>query len=155
MLGQELILQQMPLQNPSDMKYLIIVCLISNVMWSQKLDSHLWNDRVIIISADETNSKLAESQFNVLQAERDKLKDRKIVIYKCIRDNCIFYNGKEDSKTIKINASIKGFETILIGLDGGQKFKSKKLEKPSTFFNLIETMPMRQQELKNQKKRND
>ena len=58
MLGQELILQQMPLQNLRDMKYLIIACLISNVMWSQKLDSHRWNDRVIIISADEINRRI-------------------------------------------------------------------------------------------------
>ncbi len=137
------------------MKCLIIICLISNVIWSQNLDSHRWNDRVIIISADEANSKLAESQFNVLKAEKDKLKDRKIVIYKCISNNCIFYNGEEASKTIKMDVSIKGFETVLVGLDGGQKFKSKKVENPSVFLNLIDTMPMRRQELKNQKKRND
>lgn len=137
------------------MKYLIIVCLISNVIWSQNLDSHRWIDRVIIISADEANSKLAEYQFNILKAEKDKLKDRKIVIYKCISNSCVFYNGEEVSKTIKMDMSIKGFETVLVGLDGGEKFKSKKLEKPSVFLDLIDTMPMRRQELKNQKKRND
>ncbi len=137
------------------MKYLIIVCLISNVIWSQNLDSHRWIDRVIIISADEANSKLAEYQFNILKAEKDKLKDRKIVIYQCISNSCVFYNGEEASKTIKMDVSIKGFETVLVGLDGGQKFKSKKVENPSVFLNLIDTMPMRRQELKNQKKRND
>lgn len=134
------------------MKCLIIICLISNVIWSQNLDSHRWNDRVIIISADEANSKLAESQFNILKAEKDKLKDRKIVIYKCISNNCIFYNGEEVSKTIKMDVSIKGFETVLVGLDGRQKFKSKKVENPSVFLNLIDTMPMRRQELKKSKK---
>jgi hypothetical protein len=124
-------------------------------MWSQNLDSHLWNNRVILIMADEANAKLAEYQFNVLKAEKNKLKDRKIVIYKCASNSCVFYNDEAATKTIKKDLSIKGFETVLIGLDGGEKFKSKKLEKPSVFLDLIDTMPMRQQELKNLNKGND
>ena len=149
------ILQRKRLRNLFDMKFLIMVCLMSNVMWSQNLDAHRWKERVIIISADEENSKLAEAQLDIFKAETEKCIDRNIVIYKCVANNCEYYEGRQDSKKVKIKKPEKGFKISLIGLDGGEKFNSNKVEKAAVIFNLIDTMPMRRNEIKRRKKKND
>jgi hypothetical protein len=129
------------------MKYLIVTFLLSNMAWSQNFKMHLWKNRVIVISADRTNYELLESQFNLLNAEKEKLIDRKIVLYKCKENTCAFYNFKQEPKMTKTNSKIVGFSVALIGLDGGEKYKSKKEENPDVFFDLIDTMPMRKHEL--------
>lgn len=125
--------------------------MLTNVMWSQNLESHRWKNRVIVINVDEKNSELARLQYETLKESAQQLIDRQIVIYKCIAESCVFYNWKQDPKTIQINNPAKGFSVVLIGLDGSQKFNSNKLESANSFFELIDTMPMRRQELKNRK----
>lgn len=137
------------------MRYVIVVFLLSNIMWSQNLDSHQWKERVIVIAADDNNSNHAESQFNLLKAEREKLIDRNIVIYKFISKSGVFYDGEQILKTPNNNIKIVGFSFVLFGLDGGEKYKSDKIEKPNVFFDLIDKMPMRRQELRNKANEND
>jgi len=124
-------------------------------MWSQNLESHQWEHRVLVIHADENNHELAESQFSLFQKEKQKLIDRKIVLYKCVANSCTFYNWIQAPKTFKINKKTKGFSTVLIGLDGGEKYTSNNLEKSEVFLDLIDTMPMRRQELRTQQKKNE
>ncbi len=121
-------------------------------MWSQDLSSHLWNERVIVIYADEGHSKQADLQFNKLIAEQEKLVERKLVIYKCVSGQCEFYNGLSSKKLLQLNQSIEGFSAVLIGLDGGKKYKTKAVVEPSAFFSLIDQMPMRRQELRDKDK---
>ncbi|TBN05404.1 DUF4174 domain-containing protein [Hyunsoonleella flava] len=137
------------------MKYVVIIFLLSNTVWSQNLDAHLWENRVIVISADKANIQKAESQFNLLNKEKEKLIDRRLVIYKCIEKTCVFYDFKQVEKMSKTNKNPEGFSITLIGLDGGKKYKSNQIEQANVFFDLIDKMPMRRQELKNKKGKND
>jgi hypothetical protein len=124
-------------------------------MWSQNLESHRWKHRVIVIHADEKNSKLADLQYEILEKLEEQLTDRKIVIYKCIAGSCLINDWKRDSKIIQSNNKAKGFSVVLVGLDGYQKFESNKVEQASVFFELIDTMPMRRQELKKRNIKNE
>ena len=135
------------------MKYLVLVFLVSHTIWSQDLDKHLWKNRVIVISADKNNATRAEAQFNILKIEKDKFIERRVLVYKCIEDACMYYDFKNDKKELLIHEKITGFNVVLIGLDGGKKFNSNTVEEANMFFNLIDKMPMRRQELRN--KRND
>lgn len=129
------------------MKYIIVIILFSNTLLAQNLEVHQWENRIILISANQSHSVMADQQFKVLEKEMAQLIDRKIVIYKCVEDSCEYYNWKDPVKHFKINKAKKGFTTRLFGLDGGKKFESNTLEYPSVFFNLIDKMPMRRQEL--------
>jgi hypothetical protein len=137
------------------MKYLFVVFLLSNVIWSQNLSSHQWKERVIIIRANDSDSELADLQFNMLVTEKEELVDKKLVVYKCISGQCVFYNGRGQKKLFEVDNTDDGFSTVLIGLDGGKKYMSKKVVKPSVFFNLIDQMPMRRQELRDKEKKDD
>ena len=134
------------------MKYIVIALLFSNIIWSQNLSSHKWKERIIVIKADESNAALANSQFNMLVAEKEKLIDRKMVVYKCISGQCEFYNGLNPAKFLKIDNINAGYSAVLIGFDGGKKYTSKKVVMPDVFFELIDKMPMRRQELRDKEK---
>ncbi|WP_298339660.1 DUF4174 domain-containing protein [uncultured Algibacter sp.] len=133
------------------MKYLVLVFLLSHTIWSQDIDKHLWENRVIVISADKYNETRATDQFNNLKTEKDKLIDRRLVVYKCVEDKCMYYDFKNDAKVVSVDKEITGFNVVLKGLDGGEKFNSDTVQKVNVFFNLIDKMPMRQQELRNRK----
>ncbi len=130
-------------------RIVLLILLFSNVMWSQNVKSHQWKNRVVVISADKTNATLAEYQSSILIREKEKLVDRSIVIYKCIDKQCMFYDENQNLKKVQFDKPVKGFSVVLVGLDGGEKFKSNNIEKASVFFDLIDKMPMRRQELRN------
>ena len=133
------------------MKYLVLVFLLSHTIWSQDIDKYLWENRVIVILADKYNETRATDQFNNLKTEKDKLIDRRLVVYKCVEDKCMYYDFKNDAKVVSVDKEITGFNVVLKGLDGGEKFNSDTVQKVNVFFNLIDKMPMRQQELSNRK----
>lgn len=121
-------------------------------MWSQNLDKHQWNERVIMIFADKEHKSLAEQQCELIIKNNEKFLDQRIVLYKCIEDQCTFYDFKDTPKTLASVKDSKGFKIILIGLDGGEKFSSDTFVKPDVIVELIDTMPMRQQELRTREK---
>ena len=134
------------------MKYLIFIMFISNLMSSQNLNKHQWNDRVIVITADEANREMAEEQFATLMKDKEKLIERKIVLYKCVEEKCTLYNLKDNPTRFQEIETSKGFKIVLIGLDGGEKYSSKSTVKTNVLLNLIDAMPMRRQELKSTNK---
>ena len=134
------------------MKYLVFTLLFSSIVWSQDFDTHKWKNRIILITADENHHKFSETQLNLFINEKEKLIERKIVIYQCITNKCIYYNWKQSPQSVEMDILIDGFKTVLIGLDGGVKYKTFEVENTSIFFDLIDSMPMRLQELEKNKK---
>jgi hypothetical protein len=48
------------------------------------------------------------------------------------------------------NVPLKDFQgVVLIGKDGGVKFKERFMVAPATIFDIVDSMPMRQAEIKN------
>jgi hypothetical protein len=137
------------------MKYIILIILISNSIWSQNFEKHQWRERVLVIISDAENLKYSDQQFNLFINEKEKLIDRKIVLYRCFEKKCTFYNWKDKPETFRAGKKYKDFKTLLIGLDGGVKYDTNKVEDAKVYFDLIDTMPMRQGEVKKKNKRND
>ena len=55
---------------------------------------------------------------------------------------------EKDSDYKKYNVEPNRFTLILIGKDGGEKLRSAKPVEIETIFNLVDSMPMRQAEMK-------
>ena len=133
------------------MKYLIFILFISNHVLSQDIKQHKWKERIVIINSDKKNLELAENQLKMFLNEEQKLIDRKVVLYNCVESDCSLYNWKGLIKTITNTSEVKGFKVTLIGLDGGVKYTSNKVENPNIILDLIDSMPMRRQEMKAEK----
>ncbi len=122
---------------------------------AQLLDEYLWNKRVIIVNAN-TNSVTQGEQEKTLLWNKAELKERKIVILRY--DDGIITQRYPDAeiqyKNQDLGIELTGEDRfLLIGLDGGIKYRSHTVKSHQWIFDFIDSMPMRQNELKRKQKK--
>lgn len=102
------------------------------------------NKRVLrIYSRNGTTPAYAE-QLRVLEADKPGLKERDIVIEKFIFNDHTVADFRE--------RSVKGdFAIILIGKDGGEKYRSLEVLILSKLYVIVDAMPMRREEMRRKK----
>ena len=121
------------------------------------LDAHRRQNRLIVIFADQDTEKAMERQHQMLLASRRGLRDRHLVIVTVDQDVVTFdglisqsVRGRELRDVLNVAAT--GFSILLIGKDGGVKMRSREPATLESLFALIDAMPMRQREMKEQQK---
>jgi hypothetical protein len=120
---------------------------------TQDLSTHRWKERPILIFAKSDFDAKLTNQLEEFRLDMAGLKDRKIIVYQIFEE--YYETGFIIGETQKVKSSLLNkyksssaqFEFMLIGLDGGIKYKSEKLVKNSTLFSIIDGMPMRKAEL--------
>jgi len=118
-------------------------------MQSQDLKKHQWRDRLIVVSSPTFDDTEANAQLEVLENAKAGLKERKLVVYHVTNSGYRQDFSSEILVSENSESEISRFNVALIGLDGTEKFHSIEVEEVSRFFNLIDKMPMRQQEIRN------
>ena len=124
-------------------------------MSSQSLSEYQWENRLVIIFTETKNSKDLREQLKELEGDIKGLEDRKVVILhalpkkqkKLLPEESDF----QDSELYKKKESKTDFEVILIGLDGGVKLRQNDILKTEKLYGLIDSMPMRQAEMRRNK----
>jgi len=101
------------------------------------------NNRMLYIFGKETNQELVTQQTNLLKSTAAAVKERDIEL-KVIAENDVI------CKQFKISPGV--FTVVLVGKDGGEKYRTGKLLQPADLFAIIDAMPMRKQEMKQQNK---
>jgi len=123
--------------------------MTSNIV-GQDLSDYRWNNRLIIIYEDtniETNAQLQQRTFLF---HKNQLKERKLVLFHFDGQtlNRIFPKPEVvEIKDIGVGF-LHPYETVLIGLDGGIKKRWTSVMQPQKIFDLIDSMPMRIQEMR-------
>ena len=85
-------------------------------------------------------------QFTDVEA----LKERKLLVYQIFPDNYLLGKKREKS-TLFFEQFMKDKETfrvVLIGLDGGIKYSQTEVLSRDKLFDIIDSMPMRQAEIR-------
>ncbi len=119
------------------------------------LDAHRWQNRLIVIFADQDSKKEMEQQRHMLLTSRRGLRDRQLVIVEVDQELVTFDGlvsqsvGGDELRNV-LNVSSSGFSVVLIGKDGGVKMRSTVPTTSESLFALIDAMPMRQREMKEQ-----
>ena len=131
-----------------------LVLLLANqeILALEGIEELEWNNRIILIhSGDESNEIIDR-----LKHYHHEIKDRHI--YWFVLSNQVIHTNYEDTlsenlynKTLKVYFQDNEFNILLIGKDGGIKQEQKTLDLEKIFA-LIDTMPMRQQEMLRQSK---
>lgn len=123
-------------------------------MQSQSLKEYRWENRVIVIVSGEKDTIEFQEQYKALSVEKKALEDRDLILVLLKEKSVEFSQGNESQidknrlrKELKINPAFSG--VILIGKDGGVKMRDKFYVEPQKIFDLIDSMPMRQAEMKN------
>lgn len=125
---------------------------------AQSLDQHLWQNRILLIFANDEQDSNLKKQCTTFNNETAALKERRIIIYTITSDQIITTNGSPSGGKIlvdkirdefKVKAS--DFTVILIGLDGTEKRRVFSIIEPQQLFGIIDQMPMRRNEIKKSK----
>ena len=114
-----------------------------------------YNDRrVIVITATENNSEV-KNQIESLKKNEKELLERRLAIFTQINGelNPVFNTSEQSEKFLKKNSkNYKEASTPkiqLIGLDKNIKETFTSFVKPQQIFEIVDTMPLRQAEIRN------
>ena len=97
-------------------------------------------ERKLLIFGSDVQEQLVQDQLSMLNKETIGLQDRAIKIMLIKKDNLLH-------KKYAVKEGI--FMVVLIGKDGSEKFRTVELLLPQKLFAIIDAMPMRQAEMKN------
>ncbi|MBQ4805408.1 DUF4174 domain-containing protein [Aquimarina sp. MMG015] len=133
--------------------FVFLLTLLPILSFSQDLDKHRWEDRLILVLSDSYKNPKLVKQLKEFKNKSKNLQDRKLIVYQITPNS--YQTGIDKNTSTKSNAVYKGynpsnedFKIILIGLDGGIKLKSNKVLLSTQIFDQIDQMPMRRQELR-------
>ena len=120
------------------------------------LDTYRWENRLILIVAENPKDGKIEEQLKLFQHDQEALTDRKFLIFKIDPKGSTLYgpslnpvqNTENKNLYEEFVSDSMPFQILLIGLDGGVKMKRTRITDPSVFFSEIDTMPMRRNEMR-------
>ncbi len=125
---------------------------------AQDLSKHHWKNRLVVVVADSASDELLNEQLEILSPEAEGLEDRKVLVYQVTPDATLIGDERvgegEESKTLhhRFSPSGKNFQVLLIGLDGGVKYRQSKPISIEKLYGLIDRMPMRKLEIRQKSK---
>ena len=103
-----------------------------------------WKNRVLVIGGSESKF---QNQFDYLKVNKNEFTDRDMVVILINKDGSkISYYASTSS--IRKRFNFEDFRLLLIGKDGGVKYRTNEPVKINKIFELIDKMPMRVQEIK-------
>lgn len=126
----------------------------TNMVYAEgPLDAYRWQNRIVVIFADQDAKQDLARQYQALLIDSDDMRDRDLIVVAVETDlveidgvasQAIRANGLRDA----FNIPEQGFSILLIGKDGGVKFRSRQPVATKDLFALIDAMPMRQREMR-------
>ena len=108
---------------------------------------------MVIILADSNDRSIASRQRRMLAGVRGGLIERDMVVVSVVGDR-VRVDGRgtdrigADDLRRAVDTSTAAFSVLLIGKDGGVKLRSAEPVGAERLFALIDTMPMRRQEMR-------
>ena len=133
---------------------LLVAMAASASAMGNPLEEYRWKNRIVLIFGSDAKAVGDQVQaFKVQAAEAD---DRDLIFVTVDKDGATIAHdgsaGKLDASNLRDAFSVDvstPFTLILIGKDGGEKLRKTKPVPPGDIFGLIDTMPMRAQEMSN------
>lgn len=121
-------------------------------------DAYRWKNRILIIFVPSMDSENYEAQKGILRNQSAGILDRDLRIVEVLEkesgsDLDMSLSG-ESARNLrkKFGVTADQFQVILIGKDGTVKLHSKTPVSTSALFEIIDAMPMRQEEMRAKKK---
>ncbi|AZQ57499.1 DUF4174 domain-containing protein [Maribacter sp. MJ134] len=125
-----------------------IIYAICFMLYSQDMADFKWTNRILIFADSDQKLIKAKSAIQVFKSLEKEVKERALLLF--VYSKGAFFNCDGVRLRLKssrpIESSFDGI--ILLGKDGGVKFKEPYPVKAETIFELIDGMPMRRAEMK-------
>ncbi|MCA6078478.1 DUF4174 domain-containing protein [Fulvivirga sedimenti] len=110
----------------------------------------IWSKRVIILLADSPDNKNFKTQMKIFGMEKKEMEERDLIV---LTNHSAEIPVSDRMQLFQKYASVNtDFTILLLGKDGGVKLKKNEPVSASELFSLIDSMPMRRSEMKDQKR---
>ncbi|MFC3126193.1 DUF4174 domain-containing protein [Pseudoroseomonas globiformis] len=110
-----------------------------------------WKSRVLLVFAEEDAPALRD-QHRRIMAARGGMAERDMAVIAVVGaqrvEHWLGAPGQEDAAALRARFAVppSGFAAILLGKDGGEKWRVDRPADPEEVFALVDTMPMRRRE---------
>ena len=122
------------------------------------MENYLWKNRILLVfSPTQTNPHLL-NQRSWISKNRSGFDDRHLLVFEVVNNNVLLRLGesavKHNASVLRSEFSVKQiqFRSLLIGKDGTIKYDRPPPAAPCFVVGLIDSMPMRRQEIYNNAK---
>ena len=139
---------------------MLLVCMVLSFLFSglghaQDLRPLRWQNRVLLLYTDNLMHPEYQKMEEALLMEEKAVEARKLIVYTIMGQKVSrglpAETWQDDLPLREASQNLgKGFGLELIGLDGGVKYRSTSAVSLQELWALIDGMPMRRAELKNQ-----
>lgn len=110
------------------------------------LEDLKWEKRVVLIFASDGFDENLIAQQEILKNDKEGYAERDLVVL-----TYLLADKDDQALRQKYNIQKNQFTFLLIGKDGGQKLIKNEVVKSKDLFDLIDSMPMRQSEMRRRK----
>jgi hypothetical protein len=126
---------------------------VPDVAEAASLRAYLWKNRPLLIFAPAPISDHLERQRSIVAANRNGMLERDMVVIEIVGGRVRTILGASTSMSAAAlrrhyRVGDPTFRVILVGKDGGSKLRSAAPINAEHLFRLIDSMPMRRQEMR-------
>ena len=120
----------------------------------QTFSAFKWENRVLLVFVPEVDDTSYSKQIAYLQKHEIGLQERKIKVITVFRDSLLGYQPSDQMQVVctkiweRFMPSQAQLQTILIGLDGSEKWRTYFFNDIELLFDRIDAMPMRRSEIR-------
>jgi hypothetical protein len=118
------------------------------------LDAHLWRNRLLLVFAPSEDHERYRDLIRELRDKEKEVIDRDLLVFHVLergesRLDDSFINGKTAARLReRLSAKLGELTVVLVGKDGGEKLRRGNEVDIAEIFSLIDSMPMRQREMR-------
>lgn len=118
-----------------------------------------WENRILIVIADSESDSLYRVQMQEFKGEENGFDERDLITFTVFRngksrlDDSVLNESSAAAIIERYGSGSTGFLCLLIGKDGGVKLEKESPVAVKEIFGLIDSMPMRQREMRQGKER--
>jgi hypothetical protein len=121
---------------------------------AQAMSAYLWQKRPLVIFAPSRQHAGAVRQTRIINANRTGFSERDMVVVTVVGDRVTtrFGSGPKlgaDALRARFGIGCDEFRALLVGKDGTVKLSRGEAVDAGRLFSLIDSMPMRRQEMRN------
>jgi len=113
-----------------------------------------WENRILIVIADQESDSLFNEQVSDFEGRENGFKDRDLITFYVFRKGTSRLNEQPldpvsaEEILEQYGSDLPDFRLLLIGKDGGVKLQKDSPVLVQDIFGLIDSMPMRQREMR-------
>lgn len=121
------------------------------------LSPYRWQNRLLFLFSPSADHPAYQALGRELEEQAKGVKDRDLIVFRVLEAGRSFQNGAELSPDQaqalrqRFGVPSDAFTVVLVGKDGGVKLKEARQVPLADLFALIDSMPMRRQEMQERK----